>query len=179
MLDEYKQDLTDNGIVTQLSTPRTPQQNGVVERRNRTLLDMVRCMMCHATLPESFWGYALETAMHILNLVPSKSISKTPHDMWTGQLRRSGRVSRPPERFMYFGESVLAVSDELEPDPTSYEEGVSDVDADHWLKSMESELESMYSNEVWDLMDVKTAFLNGHLDESIYMMQPTGFVAES
>ncbi|GJS69405.1 putative RNA-directed DNA polymerase [Tanacetum coccineum] len=54
--------------------PRTPQLNGVAERRNRTLLDMVRSMMCRATLPISFWGYALETAAHILNLVPTKKV---------------------------------------------------------------------------------------------------------
>ncbi|KAJ9556715.1 hypothetical protein OSB04_011329 [Centaurea solstitialis] len=47
------------GIVSQLSLPRTPQLNGVAERRNRTLLDMVRSMMSRATLPMSFSGYAL------------------------------------------------------------------------------------------------------------------------
>ena len=45
---------------------------------------MVRCTMCHTTLPESFWGYALETVAYILNLVPSKSVPKTPYEMWTG-----------------------------------------------------------------------------------------------
>ena len=76
--------LRDCGIVSQFSTPRTPQLNGVAERRNRTLLEMVRSMMSRATLPISFWGYALETAAHILNLVPTKKVTKTPHEMWTG-----------------------------------------------------------------------------------------------
>ena len=67
------------------SSNSTPQQNGVAERRNRTLLDMVRSMMSHATLPISFWGYALETAAYILNLVPSKSVPRTPQEMWTGR----------------------------------------------------------------------------------------------
>ncbi|GKF45511.1 retrotransposon protein, putative, ty1-copia subclass, partial [Tanacetum coccineum] len=57
-------------------TPRTPQLNSVAERRNKTLLDMVRSMMCRATLPISLWGYALETAAHILNLVPTKKGSQ-------------------------------------------------------------------------------------------------------
>ncbi|GJW28492.1 retrotransposon protein, putative, ty1-copia subclass [Tanacetum coccineum] len=51
-----------------LTPPRTPQLNGVAERRNRALLDMIRSMMCQETLPISFWGYALETAAHILIL---------------------------------------------------------------------------------------------------------------
>ena len=69
------------GIVSQLTPPRTPQLNGVAERRKRNLLDMVRSMMSRASLPISFWGYALETATHILNLVPTKKVAKTPHEM--------------------------------------------------------------------------------------------------
>ncbi|KAK2988522.1 hypothetical protein RJ640_022473 [Escallonia rubra] len=48
----------------------TPQQNGVAERRNRTLMDMVRSMICQSTLPEFLWVEALKTAVHILNRVP-------------------------------------------------------------------------------------------------------------
>ena len=46
--------------------PRTPQCNGVSERHNRTLLDIVRSMMSLTDLPLSFWGYALETAAFML-----------------------------------------------------------------------------------------------------------------
>ena len=62
----------------------TPQLNGVSERRNRTLLDMVRSMMGLASLLESFWGYALETLCLLLNNVPSKPINKTSYEIWTG-----------------------------------------------------------------------------------------------
>nr|GEZ07192.1 zinc finger, CCHC-type [Tanacetum cinerariifolium] len=55
-----------------LTPPYTSQHNGVSERRNRTLLDMVRSMMNLTTLPKFFWGYALETAAHIFNMVPTK-----------------------------------------------------------------------------------------------------------
>ena len=85
LLGEFKEYLTQHEIVSQMSAPGTPQQNGVAERRNRTLLDMVRSMMSHATLPISFWGYALEAASYILNLVPSKSVPRTPQEMWTGR----------------------------------------------------------------------------------------------
>ncbi|GJR32207.1 zinc finger, CCHC-type containing protein [Tanacetum coccineum] len=61
------------------------QNNGVSERRNRTLLDMVRSMMSQTTLPKSFWDYALETAARILNMVPTKKVDKTPYEIWHGQ----------------------------------------------------------------------------------------------
>ncbi|GJU14804.1 retrotransposon protein, putative, ty1-copia subclass, partial [Tanacetum coccineum] len=57
--------------------PYIPQHNGVSERRNRTLLDMVRSMMNLTTLPLSFWDYALESATRILNMVPTKKVDKT------------------------------------------------------------------------------------------------------
>ena len=71
--------------MSQLTAPGTPQQNGVAERRNKTLLDMVRSMMSHASLPDSFWGYALQTAAHILNQVPSKTVLGTPYERWSGR----------------------------------------------------------------------------------------------
>ncbi|GJY29854.1 putative RNA-directed DNA polymerase [Tanacetum coccineum] len=89
---EFFDHLKNCGIVSQLTPPRTPQLNGVAERRNRTLLDMVRSMMCRATLPISFWGYALETAAHILNLVPTKKVSKTPFEMWKGKRPSLGHI---------------------------------------------------------------------------------------
>ncbi|KAK9028400.1 hypothetical protein V6N11_068205 [Hibiscus sabdariffa] len=82
---DFDELLKECGIVSQLTPPGTPQWNGVSERRNRTLLDMVRSMMSHTDLPTSFWGYALETTAFTLNRVPSKSVQKTPHEMWTGR----------------------------------------------------------------------------------------------
>ena len=55
---EFGTHLRKCGIVSQLTPPGTPQHNGVSERRNRTLLDMVRSMMSLTDLPLSFWGYA-------------------------------------------------------------------------------------------------------------------------
>ncbi|GJR67012.1 retrotransposon protein, putative, ty1-copia subclass [Tanacetum coccineum] len=74
-----------SGIIAHRTPPYTPQHNGVSERRNRTLLDMVRSMMSQTTLPKSFWDYALETAARILNMVPTKKVEKTPYEVWHGQ----------------------------------------------------------------------------------------------
>lgn len=83
---EFIDHLKSCGIVSQRTPPGTPQMNGVSERRNRTLLDMVRSMMSLVDLPISFWGYALLTAAHILNCTPSKTVDKTPYEIWTGKV---------------------------------------------------------------------------------------------
>ena len=79
--NEFKDFLVEHGILSQLTAPGTPQQNGVAERRNRTLLDMMRSMFSYSSLPISFWGYARQTAVYILNLVPSKFVPKTPLEL--------------------------------------------------------------------------------------------------
>ncbi|GJT30935.1 retrotransposon protein, putative, ty1-copia subclass [Tanacetum coccineum] len=61
------------------------KNNGVSERRNRSLLEKVRSMMSQTTLPNSFWDYALETAACILDMVPTKKVDKTPYEIWHGQ----------------------------------------------------------------------------------------------
>jgi hypothetical protein len=75
--------LQENGTVAQYSTPGESQQNVVVERHNRTLMDMVRSMLSYSTLPIGLWMEALKTIIHILNQVPSKSVSKTTYELWT------------------------------------------------------------------------------------------------
>jgi Integrase core domain/GAG-pre-integrase domain len=83
---EFRRYLKAHGIVSQLTPPETPQWNDVSERRNKTLLDMVRSMISKAELSHSFWGFALETAAFILNHVPSKSVKKTPYELWFGRI---------------------------------------------------------------------------------------------
>ena len=65
--------------------PGTPRSNGVSERHNRTLLDMVRSMMSLINLPLLFWGYTLETAAFMLKRAPSKSVETTPYELWFGK----------------------------------------------------------------------------------------------
>ncbi|KAH9752611.1 hypothetical protein KPL71_014762 [Citrus sinensis] len=165
--------------------------------------------------------------------------------------RRSGRVSRLPARYMLLGETYTTISDEHVQDPTGYNEALINRDVEFWKKAINQEMESMYSNKVWELveapnevkpigckwiykrkrgvdgrvetfkvrlvakgftqkegidyeetfspiamlksirillpiaavldyeiwqMDVKIAFLNGHLEEDIYMQQLDGFI---
>ena len=75
-----------NGIVHQTTAPYTPQQNGVAERKNRTLKDMINSMLNSSGLPHSFWGEALLSANFILNRIPFKSSNKSPYEFWKGRL---------------------------------------------------------------------------------------------
>ncbi|KAL0451314.1 UNVERIFIED_CONTAM: hypothetical protein Slati_1109500 [Sesamum latifolium] len=84
---EFIDYLKENGILSQWTPPGTPQLNGVAERRNRTLLDMVRSIMSFMELPPSFWGYALETAAKLLNIAPFKSVTQTPYRYGMASLR--------------------------------------------------------------------------------------------
>jgi hypothetical protein len=67
--------LNNSLCVCDIEHSRMNVQNGIVsERRNRTLLDMVRSMMSYVDLPVSLWGYASETSAYLLNKVPSESV---------------------------------------------------------------------------------------------------------
>nr|GEV82785.1 putative retrotransposon protein [Tanacetum cinerariifolium] len=85
MSQEFLDHLKEHGIIAHRTLLYTPQHNGVSDRRNRTLLDMVCSMMSQTTLPKSFWDYALESAAHILNMVPTKKVEKITYEMWHGQ----------------------------------------------------------------------------------------------
>ena len=92
LFDQFKDLCEEKGIRKQLTISNTPQQNGVAERRNKTLLDMVRSMMAQANLPISFWGDVLLTAAYILNCVPSQSVSSTPYKLWKGEKPNLGHL---------------------------------------------------------------------------------------
>jgi hypothetical protein len=76
--------LQECGADAQYTMPGEPEQNGVAERRNRTLMDMVRSMMSNTSLPTFLWGDALKTDVYILNRVPSKFVPKTPLNYGVG-----------------------------------------------------------------------------------------------
>ncbi|GJT59796.1 retrotransposon protein, putative, ty1-copia subclass [Tanacetum coccineum] len=235
----FKDYLKACGIVQHLTPPYTPQHNGMPERRNRTLLDMVRSMMHLTTLPLSFWDYALDFATHILNmvwgcealvkrdtpdklqqnllskpveeqknmkknLISSENTSKIPMKVEgfkppqkeEAHVCRSVRTHQAPECLCLNVEVDEHSLGDLNK-PTNYKAAISYSKSDKWLDAMNAEmvdyeetfspvadirairiliaLAAFYEYEIWK-MDVKTAFLNGCLDEDIYMMQPEGFV---
>ncbi|KAK8670758.1 hypothetical protein V6N13_037375 [Hibiscus sabdariffa] len=133
----------------------------------------------------------------------SQVVEENSTDLETQPLRRSTREHHVPERCGFLvtthGDIILMDQDE----PKTYQEAVSSPDSEIWLEAMRSEMDSMsekpnydetfspvamfksngillaivvfHAYEIWK-MDIKTAFLNGKLEEDVYMTQPKGFV---
>ncbi|GJR49202.1 retrovirus-related pol polyprotein from transposon TNT 1-94 [Tanacetum coccineum] len=231
-----------NGITHNFSAPRTPQSNGVVERKNRTLQEMSRTMLNEQSLPQKFWCNAVDTSTYILNRILIRAIlGKTPYELLRGR--------KPTlDYFRVFGSKcfILNTKDYLTKfDPKSYE-GVF-LDEEEAIKVTEKKnlennivdetleidkivnikesrnhpLENVIGNlnqrtlrlvaqgynqqegidydETYALvarlesirillayacaldfklfqMDVKSAFLNGFINEEVYVVQPPGFI---
>ncbi|GJR90118.1 retrovirus-related pol polyprotein from transposon TNT 1-94 [Tanacetum coccineum] len=107
-----------NGITHNFSALRTPQSNGVVERKNRTLQEMSRTMLNEQSLPQKFWCNAVDTSTYILNRILIRSIlEKTPYELLRGR--------KPTlDYFRVFGSKcfILNTKDYLTKfDPKSYE----------------------------------------------------------
>ena len=77
---EFTAYCAEEGIQRHYSAPYSPQQNGVVERRNQTVVAMARALLKQRGLPERFWGEAVVTAVHLLNRAPTKALQgMTPY----------------------------------------------------------------------------------------------------
>ena len=75
----------EGGIEHQLTTPYTPQQNGVSERRNKYILEMTKCMLHEKNLPKQFWAKAAHTAVFLQNRLLTKALKdQTPYEAWYG-----------------------------------------------------------------------------------------------
>lgn len=78
---DFTNELENCGIRREFTTPHIPQQNGVAERMNRTLVEMARCMLIQSKLPIQFWAEAVNTASYIRNRCPTVH-GKTPCEIW-------------------------------------------------------------------------------------------------
>ncbi|KAH9750688.1 hypothetical protein KPL71_013969 [Citrus sinensis] len=98
--EKFNKFCEDAGIEHQLTAPYTPQQNGVVERKNRTLMEMARSLLCDKGLPKKFWAEAVNTVVFLLNRLPTKALQKkTPFEAWT-KLNHDGSVNKQKARLV-------------------------------------------------------------------------------
>ncbi|XP_075504538.1 uncharacterized protein LOC142541977 [Primulina tabacum] len=133
----------DHGIKHELSAAISPQQNGVDERRIRTLKEASRTMLAESSISQRFWAEAINTACYTQNRsMINKNHEKTPYEIWTGKQPEVGY-------FRIFGcKCFIHINGKTH--LTAF-----DVKADN---------------------DVKSAFLNGLLNEKLHAEQPPGFV---
>ena len=90
---EFKIYCEETGIERHYTAPYTPQQNGVVERRNRTVVEMARSYLKEMKLPMMLWGEAVRHSVYVLNRLPTRSISdQTPYEAWTGLKPNIGHI---------------------------------------------------------------------------------------
>lgn len=83
---EFKDFCESNGIHRELTTPYTPEQNGIAERKNRTTVEMARSLLQAKNLPNSLWGEAVATSIYLLNISPTRAVwNKTPFEVWSGK----------------------------------------------------------------------------------------------
>ena len=84
--NEFNNYCSEHGIKRQFSVARTPQQNGVAERKYRTVLEMARTMINKVGINDKFWPQAGHTTVHILNrALLRNNYDKTPYELWKGR----------------------------------------------------------------------------------------------
>ncbi|KAD6454733.1 hypothetical protein E3N88_09439 [Mikania micrantha] len=84
--NQFKDYCQNEGIMRQLTAPYSPQQNGVIERRNKTILEMTRSLLKTMKVPNSFWGEAARHSVYLLNRLGTKAVrNMTPYKAWKGK----------------------------------------------------------------------------------------------
>ena len=108
---EFESYLKNSGIEHQYTIPKTPEQNGVSERMNRTLVKKVRSMLADSGLPQKIWAEALSTAVYLINRSPTKALDKTtPFEAWYGKKPFEAWYGKKPNvsHLRVFGSSAYA-----------------------------------------------------------------------
>uniref|UniRef100_A0ACD5YKV7 Uncharacterized protein n=3 Tax=Avena sativa TaxID=4498 RepID=A0ACD5YKV7_AVESA len=103
--NEFASYCEEMGIQRCMTAPYSPQQNGVVERRNQSVVEMARSLLKGMGVPNTYWGEAVRTAVHILNRSPTRSLQGiTPYEAW--------RRKKPTVDYLRtFGEFTVVYSD--------------------------------------------------------------------
>ncbi|KMQ90788.1 cysteine-rich rlk receptor-like protein kinase 8 protein [Lasius niger] len=129
------------GIQHQHSVPYTPEQNGVAERANRTIVERAKCMLFDAGLEKPYWAEAVNMAVYIINRSASSVLNnQTPEEVWTGKKVDVSNVLRE-------------VSTDDNSSKGTVEEDNDDQDCSfHSKRAMSDEMDSLAENKTWELV---------------------------
>ena len=160
------------GLKRQLTVSYTPEKNGVVERKNRSIVGASRAMLHDQSLPFFLWDEACSTAIYLLNRSPHRVVGNMIHGEFFS--RKKPKVIH----FQIFGiltYSHVPSEKRTKLEPTT-EKGI-DYDETFVLVAQYTSIRSLISIAAemsWKIhqMDVNTAFLNGISQEEIYVEQP-------
>ena len=105
--EEFNSYCKSKGIARHYTVPYTPQQNGVAERMNRTIISKARYMLSNAGLHRHFWAEVASAACYLINRSPSIAINKkTPIEVWSGSPANysefSGKLFRIESFWLYY-----------------------------------------------------------------------------
>ncbi|GKE56125.1 retrovirus-related pol polyprotein from transposon TNT 1-94 [Tanacetum coccineum] len=147
----------DHGIKRELTAPYSPDQNGVVERKNHTVVEMTRLMLKSKGRPNSFWAEGVATAVYLLNISPTKAVwNETPYKAWSNYGSDSDASS---EESMQNNKKFSSIDDiyAASPlilfagNPLSVEEAIK---KEEWRRAMEDELQAINKNMTWELVSL-------------------------
>ncbi|KAH9782217.1 hypothetical protein KPL71_008805 [Citrus sinensis] len=163
------------GIQHQLTTPYTPQQNGVSERRNRFILEMTQCMLHEKNLPKQIWDEAASTAVFLQNRLPTRAVrDKTPFEAWDvhfmedeewnwDDAKKMDSTSKKPKlKFPVMDTADQSIEDweneTVDDRPIRGTRPLSDVyqrskTDQNWVTAMNEELFMIEKNKTWELVD--------------------------
>nr|GFA61162.1 putative ribonuclease H-like domain-containing protein [Tanacetum cinerariifolium] len=149
------------GIKREFSVPRTPQQNGIAERKNRTLIEAARTLLADLLLPILFWAEAVNTACYVQNRVlVTKPHNKTPYELLHGKFQ--GKVDEGflvgyafcSKAFRMFNEdfhTCMFACFLLQEEPKRIHQALNDPS---WIEAMQEELLQFMMQKVWILVDL-------------------------
>ncbi|KAJ0172339.1 hypothetical protein K1T71_012312 [Dendrolimus kikuchii] len=105
---QFQNFLKEHGIKHETTIPYSPEQNGVSERANRTIVEKARCMLQDAGLDNRFWAEAVQTAVYIKNRSPTKAVmGSTPEEKWTNEkvdvMHNTKKFDPKSKRYIFVG----------------------------------------------------------------------------
>ncbi|GJT54841.1 zinc finger, CCHC-type containing protein [Tanacetum coccineum] len=138
------------GIIHETTAPYTPQLNGVAERKNRALKEMVNSMLSYSGLSEGFWGEAMLTACYLLNRVPNKRNKTTPYELWPKDVIPN---SDEPQKDDH-SDDVPSETPEPRRVLRRILEPIMKLCPGFWKEAIDDEIGSIINNNTWVLSDL-------------------------